>query len=379
MLRYSLLLAVALLAGTARAQTSPSITAADMPAVGDTLRLSQASGLPASAPPLSRNGANQTWDYSGLVASSQTVDRYANVNTTAATLQFTFNNPLLNPASRATLVVPRALPLPATALGLPITDPLEFSSVSPADFRLVGYGGTLNGLAVPVTYASQAQQDVIYRFPISYGSGASVSNSLLTTPVVLAGTGYFSQKRQRTSQPDAWGTITTPFGTFQAVRLVATLLDHDSLAAGGAPGQGLTLPLTHEYRWLAKGVHVPVLTITTTTVAGAEVVSGVEYRDVYRRIVRLAARNAAANAVASVYPNPSVAGTALRLTVPAGSGPLTVTATDLLGRQLFSRRFAGSPGGALTLEAATLGSFHGVLLLTVQTSQGQATRRVVRE
>ncbi|QKG53458.1 hypothetical protein [Hymenobacter sp. BRD67] len=237
MLRYSLLLPVALLAGAARAQTSPGITAADMPAVGDTLRLSQATGLPASAPPLSRNGANQTWDYSGLVASSQTVDRYANVNTTAATLQFTFNNPLLNPASRATLVVPRALPLPATALGLPITDPLEFSNVSPADFRLVGYGGTLNGLAVPVTYASQAQQDVIYRFPISYGSGASVSNSLLTTPAVLAGTGYFSQKRQRTSQPDAWGTITTPFGTFQAVRLVATLLDHDSLAVGGAPAR----------------------------------------------------------------------------------------------------------------------------------------------
>ncbi|QKG53459.1 T9SS type A sorting domain-containing protein [Hymenobacter sp. BRD67] len=126
-------------------------------------------------------------------------------------------------------------------------------------------------------------------------------------------------------------------------------------------------------------MHVPVLTITTTTVAGAEVVSGVEYRDVYRRIVRLAARNAAANTLVSVYPNPSVAGTALRLAVPAGSGPLTVTATDLLGRQLFSRRFAGSPDGALTLEAAALGSFRGVLLLTVQTSQGQATRRVVRE
>jgi hypothetical protein len=72
-------------------------------------------------------------------------------------------------------------------------------------------------------------------------------------------------------------------------------------------------------------------------------------------------------------------GTELRLAVPAGGGPLTVVGTDLLGRRLFSRAYAGSTGGGLTLDAATLGSFRGVLLLTVQTSQGTATHRVVRQ
>ena len=369
-----------MLAGVAHAQTSsPIITAADMPAVNDSLRLSQAATLPASAPPLTRNGANQTWNYAGLVPASQRVERYFDLSTvTDFTLQFTFNNPL-SATNRATLVAPRSLPLPAgTTFPVPITNPLEFVNGSSADFRSVGYGATLNGTTLPVTYASRAQQDVIYRFPLSFGSAADVSNSLLTTPAIVASTGFFSQKRQRTTQPDAWGTLTTPFGTFQTVRVVATLLDHDSLSIGGAPGQGLDLPLVRQYKWLANGVHVPVLTITTTTAAGQEVVTGAEYRDSYRRVVPLATRGAAGVEFGTA-PNPSAVGTELRLLVPAGTGPLTVQATDLVGRRVFSRAFSSSAGGVLTLEAAAFGAYRGMLLLAVQTAQGTSTRRVVRE
>jgi hypothetical protein len=377
-----LLLPLGLVTSLAHAQTSsPIITAADMPAANDSLRLSQTATLPANSPPLTRNGANQTWNYAGLVAASQRVERYADLGTvTDLTLQFTFNNAFTGASNRATLVAPRSLPLPAgTTFPVPITNPLEFVNGSAADFRSVGYGATLSGTTLPVTYASRAQQDVIYRFPLSFSSGSDVSNSLLTTPAVAASTGYFSQKRQRTNQPDAWGTLTTPFGTFQTVRVVTTLLDHDSLSVGGAPGQGLTLPLTRQYKWLANGVHVPVLTITTTTTAGQEVVIAAEYRDSYRRIVPLASRSTAGAGTLGAAPNPSTVGTDLRLLVPAGSGPLTVQAIDLVGRQLFSRAFGSSAGGVLTLDAAAFGAFRGVLLLAVHTAQGTSTQRVVRE
>ena len=375
-----LLLCTLLLASTeaTQAQTSPTITAADMPAVGDSLRLSQAAVvLPASAPPLTRNGAGQSWNYAGLAATSQRVARYNNVGTAAGTLlQLTFNSALFSPDNRATLVSPQALP--AAAGTLPVTDPLVFANGSATDFRLVGYGATFSGTAVPVTYASKTQQDVLYQFPLSYASAAAVSNSLLTTPVALASSGYFSQRRQRTTQPDAWGTLTTPFGTFQTVRVVASLRDHDSLVVGTAPGQGLDLPVQREYKWLANGMRVPVLTITTTMAAGQETITGVEYRDIYRKINLLAARSAALDAALGCYPNPSAVGTALRLAVPAGSGPLAVAATDLVGRRVFSRQFGGGTP-EVVLEAAAFGEFRGVLLLTVQTSLGMATRRVVRE
>ncbi|RYY15121.1 MAG: T9SS type A sorting domain-containing protein, partial [Cytophagaceae bacterium] len=205
---------------------------------------------------------------------------------------------------------------------------------------------------------------------------ADASYSVLE--VTVAGTGALRRRRQRSNLPDGWGTLTTPFGTYQTLRIVTTIIDVDSAVIGTTTIPATTLPTQREYKWLAKGVHVPLLTITTTEVAGVQQVTGVEYRDIYRKITPLAAHSALLDAGLSLYPNPSAVGTALRLAVPAGSGPLAVTITDVVGKTLFSRRYA-SPGPEVVLDAATLGDLRGVLLLTVQTSQGTATRRVVRQ
>ncbi|MDO7852701.1 hypothetical protein [Hymenobacter convexus] len=382
----SLLPFLLLLAGPALAQTSPVIDRTDMPSLTagiDSLRLSVASPvLPAAAPPLTRRGANQTWNYASLVPTSQRVETYVPLTTvTATSLLYALTFGPFGGVNQATVAAQQPLPLAAAGV-LPITDTYQFYKLSTGtaavqDFRSVGFGGTLAGTAVPVTYASQGQQDIIYRFPLSFASAADSSNSYFTTPSAAAGVGYLSQKRKRVNKPDAWGTLTTPFGTFQTVRVVTRLQDHDSVSVGGI-SQGFDVPVTREYKWLAKTQHVPVLTITTTMVAGQETITGVEYRDIYRRIVRLATRDAATDAGLSAYPNPSVVGSPLTLGVPAGTGPLTVTATDLVGRQLFRRAFNGS-GPVLTLDAAAFGSFRGVALLTISTARGTATRRVVRE
>ena len=379
-----------LAAAPALAQTtSPVIDRTDLPAltVGvDSLRLSVAGPvLPASAPPLSRRGANQTWNYAALVPVSQRVESYVPASVvTATSLLYSFTFGAFGGANRATVASPQALPVPAGAtLPIALTDTYQFynlaaAGATPQDFRSVGFGASLNGTAIPVTYASAAQQDVIYRFPLSFASPADSSNSFFSTPTAIATAGYLSQKRKRVNKPDAWGTLTTPFGTFQTVRIVTKLIDHDSVAFGGMPGQGFDIPLTREYKWLAKGQHVPVLTITTRLLAGQEVVSGVEYRDIYRRIIRLGTRDAVLEAGLAAAPNPSAVGSALTLSVPVGGGPFTVSATDVVGRVLFRRSFDGS-AGSIRLGAETFGGFRGVALLTVQTARGTATRRVVRE
>jgi hypothetical protein len=336
----------------ALAQVSPIIDRSDMPATTttvDSLRLSVASlVLPNTVPPLSRRGANQTWNYSTLTPTSQRVESFVSVSSvTATSLTYSFIFGPFGGANRATVASPQALPLPV-ALPIPLTDSYQFYATSAAaaaqqDFRSVGFGASLNGTAIPVTYASAAQQDVIYRFPLSFASLPDSSNSYFSTPTAIATVGYLSQKRKRVNKPDAWGTLTTPFGQFQTVRVVTKLIDHDSVAIGGTPGQGFDVPLTREYKWLAKSQHVPLLTITTRTIG-----------------------------------NPSASGTPLTLTVPAGSGPLMVSATDVVGRQLFQRDFS-SNSGTLRIEAEAFGTFRGVLLLTVQTARGTATRRLVRE
>ncbi len=371
---YSLLLSLTLLAGTARAQTAPSITAADMPVAGDSLRLSQATPLlPASFPPITRNGANQTWDYSGLVAVGQRVQRYESFASSATGLQLLY----FQGANKASIAT--SAPLPAVGgTALPVTDVKEFFNLANNFFYSVGFGATVSGTALPVLYTQG--YDVVYLLPVVF-TNDPVNNYFLSNSIIAAavpGAGYLSRKRQRINRADAWGTLTTPFGTFQTLRVVTSLADHDSVALGGAPGQGFDVPLTREYKWLAKGQHVPVLTITTRLVAGQEVVSGVEYRDIYRRIVRLATRDAALDAGLVASPNPSAVGSALTLSVPADCGPLTVSATDVVGRVLFRRSYAGSMG-SVRIGAETFSGFRGVALLTVQTARGTATRRVVRE
>lgn len=372
MVRYSLLLPLFCLLGAARAQTAPVITSADLPVVGDTLRLSQASAaLPASAPPLTRNGANQTWDYAALRPVTQRVEAYNSVAASASGLQSVAFGPL-GGANRATFASPRAFDFNGATL--PVTNVNEFFNLSANDLRSVGFGVTLNGTALPVLYSSGP--DVVYSLPLAFGAGHT-SNSLLVASV--PGAGYLSQKRQRRNVNDAWGTLITPFGTFETLRVVTTIIDYDSVIIGTGPGQGATLPTRREYKWLANGVHVPVLTITTLEVNGTQQVSAVEYRDIYRRLTALAARNRALDADLRFYPSPSGVGTALQVAVPAGSGPLTVSATDVVGRQLFARRFSGSGSGSLQVDAEAFGSFRGVALLTVTTAGGTATRRVVRE
>ncbi|PJJ48006.1 hypothetical protein [Hymenobacter chitinivorans] len=366
----------------ARAQVSPIITRTDMPAVTtqvpvDSLRLSQVAALPASAPPLNQRGANQTWNYAGLLPTAQTVDRYVAVSATAPIYQLSFG--AFAGPNRATVAAPEPLPVAATGL-FPITDPYQFYAVAAAtatvqDYRSVGFGGTLAGLTVPVTYRSTAEQDVIYRFPLSYASVPDSSQSFFETPTAAAATGYLNRKRKRVNKVDAWGTLTTPFGTFQTIRVVSKLLDHDSIAIGGAPGLGFAVPVTREYKWLAKNHHVPLLTITTQEIGGAETVTAVQYRDVYRRLVLSRTPNATLAAVAA-YPNPAAAGEPLSVRVPAG--PLTLRATDLAGRLLFERQLTAT-GAPVVVPAAAFGTFRGSALLCIGTREGTVVRRLVRQ
>ena len=356
-----------------QAQTSPTITRANMPVPTDTLRQSTAlPALPASAPPLSRNGANQTWNYATLTATAQNIARFTTVPAEPL-YTFTFNS-ALSGSNRATVASPQAVPLPP-GLALPITEPYQFFNASNADFRSVGYGGKLGTTAVPATYASAAEQDVIYRFPLSYASAPDSSRSFFS--LTVPGTGYLSQRRKRVNRPDAWGSLTTPFGTFQTVRMVTRIEDHDSIAAGGI-NQGFDLPVTREYKWLAPGQHVPLLTITTTQIAGQETISRVEYRDIYRRITGpLSTATVLPAAAVAVYPNPVAGNQPLRLRLPA-TGLVTLTGTDLAGRQFFQQVTALKNGEA-EVPAEAFGRFRGVLLLRVQTAAGVAMRRVVRE
>ncbi|HEX8428567.1 T9SS type A sorting domain-containing protein [Hymenobacter sp.] len=354
-----------------KAQTPIIIDRNDMPNTGDSLRTSETLTLTGTA--LTQTGANQTWNYSGLRPVNQSVAYYSGVSSTPGVLPIVFG--VLGGMNRATIANRQPLPAVLVEAGIPITEVYSFFNESATTYRQVGYGADIPSIgALPVFYQSQALQDVLYRFPLVYQQRDS-SNSDFS--VNVPGTAFLREKQKRVNNADGWGTLTTPFGTFEALRVVSTLQVRDSVSLQGQPGAAVQRPVMKQYKWLAKNQGIPLLQVITQLVSGQEIVSLVQYRDIYRRQPVLSTQAQLPETAVAIYPTPVGTSESLRLTLPA-SGPVALTATDLAGRVLFNYTIPNASREA-TVPAAAFGAFRGVAMLRVQTETGVVVRRIVRQ
>lgn len=265
MKKIMLLLYFALCKYISIAQTPITIVNADMPNVNDTIRISTSTSNISFL--LNDTGANRTWDASFLVPSFQDMVQCKSVVNTNITYLLSFSSSSFG-IQDANL-----------NLGLVAgSEVYNFFSKNATRFANDGRGITFNGIPVPQVYTSK---EILYRFPLSYGmvdSSNFVSNeaNLLIGSIKTQGT--------RKNRVDAWGSLTTPYGTFNCIRVKSTVQQVDSIVASGFP-----FPLAStrtEYKWLAKGQKVPVLQIVTTTSDfGGQVSTTIQYRDVNRPAV----------------------------------------------------------------------------------------------
>jgi len=228
------------------------ITSDDMPVPGDTLRKSITAILDGTN--YQQGGPDQTWLFDELTVVSQQVDTFVNVNETPSIYQIFFNNQFIYPDYKSTVAfkLSQYTAIPTVEL----TDSYLFIKVTDEDIREVGYGVTLQGIPLPI----QLQQiDTIYRFPLEYGDIDS-AHSLLS--IGVPNLGYLMVSKFRRNTVDGWGTLTTPYGEFQTLRVKTEILEYDSLYVDTL---GMGMPLTRniiEYKWLANGFHEPVLQVT---------------------------------------------------------------------------------------------------------------------
>lgn len=251
-----------------------SITSSDFHTAGDNILVSNESLL--TPVDIITTGANQTWDFSYLVAASQDTISFLDVASTGSTYSIYFTNLSFNP-NRSNI---------ATAFGnipaipgspITITDPYSFYYKNSTQYKQQGLGATISGFQTPVAFNNK---DILYNFPIDY---LDTDSSYSDWSFSLPGFGFYGYTQNRVNIVDGWGTIITPYGTFDALRMVTTI-DGTDTAYLDTLGLGFAFPRPQikEYKWFGTGQLIPLLQINTSNTLGTETVTGIVYRDSLR-------------------------------------------------------------------------------------------------
>lgn len=345
------LLTTALLTISLFTQAQITITEADLPVVDDTFRLSTALDPQID---YATTGANQTWDYSYLEAISQDIDTIFPVDFTPFAYQLLFDNGIIYPDHKADYAT-RGIEF--DLLGqLTLEDVYNFTQVDSNSLRTVGFGARINGIPAPIQYDSI---EVVYDFPVNYGNIDS-SNFLFGQGVPSVG--YYGATGTRYNEVDGWGTLITPFGTFDALRIKSEIVRTDTFYLD-LVGFGFNFPNNStEYKWLGVGSGVPLLTIITNDGFGGEMVQSIEYQDSIRPTILNIDELALGNAF-TVYPNP--ANNEVRI---AQSNDVQVKAIEIIDAQ-----------GRIVRTNASANSNHDVVFEVSDIARGTYFVRIVTE
>ena len=294
-----------------------TITNSDMPSTNDTFRLSTTTDIQGGDPTLT--GANYNWNYSTLTPLAQQVDTFFSVGSTPIAYQFYFNNIILYPNHKASYAV-RGIDLGIPQV--PITEVFNYIKNSSSAYDNVGFGSKISG--VPSS-TQNIPVDREYEFPMNYFNN-HISNS--EYGISVPGFGYYGQSMTRTDTVDGWGSVTTPYGTFNCLRVKSVLNKIDTTYIDAFSfGSTIPRPEEIEYKWLASGMGVPVLKILTN----AGFVTQIEYQDSARLLVSVEEINKIKDV--TVFPNPVKEALIIDFNSTV-SGHLKVNLKDILGKEV---------------------------------------------
>ncbi|MEO8148785.1 MAG: PKD domain-containing protein [Bacteroidia bacterium] len=265
-----------------------SITQAEMPHSGDTARLTKAVNNPFLN--YSATGANHNWDFTSLKADVQELRDFKSVSSTGLLYAIIYADIFFNP-NRANVATSGTFAIPANGF-LTIDNPYNFYYRNSSVYKQVGIGSDITAFNIPLGGIPTTfdQQDIIYNLPLNFAD-QDTSNSAYHITIPLVPFGY-AFRQTRINNVDGWGSLQTPHGTYDVIRVKTTLLAHDSLGFDtlGIPPIEIDRAEVNEYKWLAANERVPILQINTQKILGIELITDIFFRDDFL----------------NVYPNPGL-------------------------------------------------------------------------
>ena len=348
------------------AQNPITITSNDLPNEHDSIQVSVvAPGDFVNVPSPAVTGASQTWDYTSLSPNYQQFENFDSPQDFTTPYNFLFN-PFNTSYGRNNYEF-SAIPLPNTD----ISAAYDFFKESTSQLKQIGAGFIINDIPLPFLYD---QDDIVYELPMSFGSTSTCNYKY---GIEIPGIGYYGQSGTRTNVVDGWGTLTTPFGTFQTIRLKSTVNAVDTVYNNSLQGgANIPRPLKHEYKWLANGTKIPVLKIETTVIGGTEAISQVRYIDSTRtEVAQLGISENTFQLKSTVYPNPCVNELTIAYQLPVACS-VKVVLTDVIGKNMaavYEEQTTGSHQHIINTSDLT----PGVYFLTIQAGGYKGIQKVI--
>jgi hypothetical protein len=291
-----------------------TITNADMPSSGDTIRLSETFNIQSLDPVLT--GTNYSWNFSSLVPNAQRIDTFFSVSSTPLAYQFFFNNGFLYPNHNANFAT-RGVDIGISQV--PITEVFNYVKNSSSAYDNVGFGSNISGIP---SSTQNIPVDREYEFPMNYNNN-HISNA--EYGITVPGFGHYGQTLERIDTVDGWGSLILPNGTYNVLR-VKSILNKIDTTYIDLVGFGTTIPRPEEieYKWLAAGKGLPMLKIVT--VAGN--ITQIDYQDDF---VPVGLEEVSGINTVVVFPNPAKDYLAIDFKANL-SGNLKLNLKDVLGK-----------------------------------------------
>ncbi len=340
---------------TAAASAQITIDNTDMPALNDSFRISLSATIGTQDPTVT--DTNYFWDFSDLSATSQRVDRYVGVATTPIGYQLFFNNGITYPAHFSSYAVAGQ----DFSLGtVAVEKVFNFYKNSSAEYSHTGFGAEIQGLPASVR---NVPVDRLYAFPLNY---LNTDSGYTEYGITVPGLGYYGQSYYRIDTVDGWGTVKTPFGTYTALRVKSTVTRTDTTYITTL-GNGFSVARQPEveYKWLAKGMGIPVMTIIDRQ--GAYEIA---YLDSVRAVPQVAIEEQV-NPIQEfkVYPNPAKDMVMAQFKL-SNRVPISIRMYDILGKTILDRNLNSEHGlniHRLSLDREVLKS--GVYIMELRTGR----------
>jgi hypothetical protein len=304
-----------------------TLTSTDFPASGQTYRISLADTLLAIDPQPS--GEDFTWDFSFLESVSQSEEAWVTPFETNILYFLLFGT-----SNLAQEVLLPAIP------GLELTDAFNFYQRSSASFSQTGLAGLFTGIPIVISFEDA---DRLAAFPLTYGSiDSDVSAFEFEVPTIAT----LREERSRESLVDGWGTLISPYGTFDVLRQIAIVNIRDSLS--GSPGEFVLERQTIEYRWLGAGSGVPLLQIDVQVLGETPVISRIAYQDSLRTEEPPLGLSTLSLKDVQLFPNPAKEQVMLQGQATAAT-TMNLLLVDAFGRTIRSWPAQSLPAGSFTL------------------------------